>query len=173
MKTMCIIKIIVIALLSVSLTGCFKSDVALISAGDADYPFEIITYVRVDDDDKITLKRVGDRYVNIAEKDKAFVRMKALGDHMFVAQITELKDGKPFHLYGVIRLAPDRTGFELIKGVAKPNDLTAVRDGKVGLSICPEDDDMVCIGTLKGFVDYAVTAIRTAHVEHFKILALE
>ena len=156
--------------MSVSLN---KSEAALISAAEADYPFQTITYVRAGEDDKITLERVGDRYVSPLEKDKAWLRLKALGNNLFVAQIADVNDGVPFHLYGFIKLAPDKTSFDVIKGVADPEDRMAAEDGKAGFSVCPVDKSHVCLGSLKGFIDYAMKATGTGRVEHFNILAFK
>ncbi|NNE21498.1 MAG: hypothetical protein HKN11_02700 [Rhizobiales bacterium] len=168
-----LISFVLIGLLAAALTGCFKSEKALIGADEADYPFQTITYVRAGEDHKITLERVGDKYVSPLEKDKAWLRLKALGDNLFVVQIADVNDGVPFHLYGFIRLAKDRTSFDVIKGVADPGDQAAAEDGKASFSVCPRDTSHVCIGSLKGFIDYATKATGTGRVERFNILAFK
>lgn len=165
-------RVIALAVLVAGLTGCFESRTELISADAADYPFQTMTYVPDGEDDKVTLERAGDRYLAAGEDDKVSVRFKALGNNLFVVQISDVKDDGPLHLYGFIKLAPDKASFDLIKGIAEADDLKAAAAGKAGFATCPDDDGSVCIGTLEGFIGYAMKA-GAGSAKRFNILAME
>jgi len=143
----------------------------LISATDADFPFTSITYLSGDGITKITLERVGDKYLNPAEKGIDYVRFKAFGKNTYVAQLTTTEAAGPAYLFGFIKVSPDRKSFELIKGFAQARDLAAARQGKAGFNIC--DNDSVCIATLKDYVEYARKAPAADASARLQILALE
>lgn len=166
------IRLIAIVALAVGLAGCFMSSAELISADEADYPFQTMTYTPDGEDDNVTLERAGDRYLAAGADDKVSVRFKALGNDKFVVQITDIKETGPLHLYGFIKLAPDKASFELIKSIAEPADLKAAAAGEAGFATCPGDDDSVCITTLKGFVGYAMKA-GAGSAKRFNILVMK
>ena len=166
-------KCALIALLATGLAGCFSSQATLISADEADYPFKVITYTPAGEDDEITLKRTGDHYVNPDAPDEVTVLFKALGGNLFGVQLTEIKNQKKQHLYGIIKLAPDKTSFEVIKGEAEDHDLAAARKGEAGLTICRHDDGTVCIASLKALAAYTVKAAPSGNAKRFNILKLE
>lgn len=164
-------KLAIITALLIGLTGCFKSGEALINADNADFPFTTLTYVEAGGDDKITLERDGDRYLNIAENEGAYVRLQTISENLYVVQITTTDSGQSSYLYGLIRVAPDRKSFEIVKGFAGSGDLEAARQGQPGLSVC--DDDMICVESLKSYVDYARAAPAADNPAKFQILVLE
>ncbi|MHA1524268.1 MAG: hypothetical protein ACTSY1_07645 [Alphaproteobacteria bacterium] len=166
-----VLKITALVFLLVGLAGCFKSGKELIRADNAVFPFKTLTYVDAGGDDKITLERVGDKYLNIGEKDGVYVRLKALGENVFVAQISAPDTKGPMHLYGLIKVSPDRKSFEIIRGYAGSSDLAAVRAGTPGLFVC--DDDSVCISALENYIDYAQAAPPEESQSQFQILKLE
>lgn len=166
-----ILKLTVIVVLLAGLSGCFKSGAPLIVAANADFPFTTLTYANVGSDDKITLVRDGDKYVNSGEDDGAAVLLQAISKNVFVAQISAPDDDKTIYLYGLIKVSADRKSFEIVKGYAEPDDVAAARQGQPGFSVC--DDDQVCVATLKAYVAYAQAAPPAQRPARFQILTLE
>ncbi len=165
------LKFSVVLILLIGLSGCFKSNQELISAADADFPFTSITYLSGDGKSKATLERVGDKYLNPAEKGTDYIRFKAFGKNTYVAQLATVEAAKPVYLFGFIKVSADRKSFELIKGFAEAGDLAAARQGQPGFNVC--DDDSVCIATLKDYVEYARKAPAPDASKRLQILALE
>ena len=138
------------------LAGCFTSEQPMITADNADYPFESLTYMRTDGGEEITLERAAGGYAPTSEGETSDrLLLKAMGEDLYVAQTAvPNSDGSRF-LYGLIKVAPDRKTFVVAAGVAEDADLEAVRAGVPGLRICEQDDDTVCIDSLEAYLDYA------------------
>ena len=164
-------KFSVIAILLFGLSGCFKSNEELISADNADFPFKTITYAEAGDQQKITFKRVGDSYLSTKEGEKDSVRFKKFGENLYVAQLTTIERDKPLYLYALVKVAPDRKSFELIKSIAETVDLAAAGEGKSGLNVCEEE--FVCVSILKNYFEYARDAPPTDSINRFQIQALD
>ncbi len=145
-----------VVLASLALAGCFTSERPLITAADADYPFESLTYMRTDGGEEITLERAADGYAPTSEGETADrLLLKAMGEDLYVAQTAAPNSDGSRYLYGLIRVAPDRKAFVVAAGMAEDADLEAVRGGVPGLRICEQDDDTICIDSLEAYLAYA------------------
>ncbi len=149
---------LLLLVLAVVLSGCFRSETALISAEEADFPFSTITYTDPGGQE-ITLNRVGDLYIDPDEGEESAVRIKALDENTYVGQIAVSEDSGQAFLYGLIRLTDDRKGFYFAHSVADEQAKAAAREGKFGFRLC--DGDTVCIDSLDGFVEFAASASDT------------
>jgi hypothetical protein len=163
-----------LAFACLGLSGCFTSVEPLITPEDADYPFESLTYVQADSDDKITLLRVSDGYRPASEQDADDrVLLKAMGEGRYVVQVLSADSGKARYLYGFAQVAADRSSFLLTAAVAEKADRAAVQAGIAGLSICSDESDLVCIDDLAGYVDYAKGDVAGQKAVKHNILKIE
>jgi hypothetical protein len=162
-----------IALVSLSLAGCFRTVEPLISAGEADFPFETLTYVEARGGDEITLVRAGDEYRPANEDIADRVMFKALDTNLFLVQLLSMETGEPAYLYGLIRLSPDMKSFVMAASVAAKDDLAAVRDGYAGLALCDEDPDTVCIEELDAYKAYALQDKVMSKATAYRIIRMK
>ncbi len=154
------------------LAGCFKSDVALISQADADFPFQSITYEFDGEDDRVTLVKVGNSYAAPDEQGDSTLLIKMLELDLFVIQAS-IKDGdSQEYLYALARLSTDRKSAELIKPFAEREDRDTIETGVSGLALCDGDQQMVCLSNLQSYIDYAV-ASNANEKKIIRILALK
>ncbi|MEP1208238.1 MAG: hypothetical protein ABJM29_08365 [Rhizobiaceae bacterium] len=140
------------------LSGCFVSTVPFISAAEADFPFQSITYEFEGEDDRVTLVRVGDAYTAPDEQGDSTLLMKALKNDLYVVQASTRDGESRVLLYSVIKLAADKKSAELIRPFAESEDLMAAAQGRFGLQTCPQDDRMVCLTSLQAYIDYALSS---------------
>ena len=123
-----------VTLVSLSLAGCFRTALPLIAPGEADFPFETLTYVETDGGDEITLVRAGEAYRPANEDTEDRVAFKSLGPDLYLVQLLSMESGEPDYLYGLIKVSPDRSGFIMSAAVAGKEDLAAVRSGYAAAS---------------------------------------
>jgi len=173
MKRWSILRLAAIALVSMSLAGCFRTAVPLIVPGEADFPFETLTYVEANGGEEVTLIRAGDEYRPANEDIADRVMFKALGTNLFLVQLLSMETGEPAYLYGLIKLSPDMKGFVMAASVAAKDDLAAVRDGYAGLVLCEEDPDTVCIEDLDSYKGYALQDAVMSKATAYRILSMK
>ena len=150
--------IVILVVSALGLTGCFKSEQPLISAGDADFPFTTITYADPNGKE-ITLNKTGDTYVNTDDGDESALRLKALDENTFIGQIAVEDDDGDGYLYALVEIAEDRKSFYFLHPVANEQAIAAANQGKHGFRPC--DDGFVCISTLDGFVKFATSTAQS------------
>jgi hypothetical protein len=96
-----------IALLSVSLGGCFMSREPQLTAKDADYPFKKITLDLGDGRKPLTIVRKGDRYEFDDPDPKApeeFFLFKKLADDVYLSQESFVTtSGLTVNIYAILR----------------------------------------------------------------------
>ena len=148
-KTALLIILIVSAL---GLSGCFKSEQPLISAGDADFPFTTITYADPNGTE-YTLEKSGDAYLSTEDGDETALRLTAIDENTFIGQIFAEDDGGDGYLYALVEVSEDRKSFSFVHPVAGEQALAAANQGTYGFRPC--DDGFVCISTLDGFEKFA------------------
>ena len=133
-------------------TGCFQSTREFISAAEAEFPFESITYRTTDDDQPYTLSRAGDAYR--PENEDTTVRLKKIADDMWLVQTAFVDDGRQVYLYGVAVLDAGGTGFKVHKALAEADDRDPAVLAKYGLALCAEEPDNVCPTSAETYVSY-------------------
>lgn len=169
-----LIRTAALACISLGLSGCFTSEQPLVSAGDADFPFESLTYHQADSEDRVTLLRVSDGYRPASEADADDrVLLKAVGEGLYVAQVRAPGSDEGRYLYGLIRVANDRMSFVMTASEASETDLAAVRAGVAGLFICKDDRHLVCVDDLVGYADYAQTEGAGKTSQKYDVLNVE
>ena len=159
-------KWLVLVSIAISLSGCFKSDVALISEKQAIFPFEVITF-QTDSTtgESATLVHEGGGYVVVAEPSFQLFSSFGNGSTFRLMPIEHglyaVQEGiqAPYH-YSVVEI--DISGRSIREfGL---NDLR--RDGLKGLRSCDPKSPAstnassdVCVDDIKSFVGYAKDAI--------------
>ena len=144
-------RILVLVTLCVGLTACFTSEKPLISAEDAVFPFEHIVFGEASrPDDRQTWTRKGDAYSfrpdDSADRE-ALMRLKAVGENLYVVQMEFTEDDKPNRLYALLK-ADVPAGRVVSYASVMPDEFEA----QPGLSIC---EKAVCIDDLDAYVAYA------------------
>ncbi|NKB54233.1 MAG: hypothetical protein GKR97_18815 [Rhizobiaceae bacterium] len=168
-RSLLIIVLPLVALLLLS--GCFKSQVALISEADADFPFQSITYEFDGEDDRVTLVRVGNSYAAPDEQGDSTLLVKMMKPDLFVIQAS-VKDGTSReYLYALAKLSGDKKSIELIKPYAEQEDRKYAEAENSGLTLCDDDPQLVCLTDLQSYVDYAVSS-KTTEKKRIRILQL-
>ena len=160
-----------IIIFSLGLTGCYKSEKALITGDNAVFPFSTITYAETKSKTTNTLLRVGDKYVHSKNRDKAYARLMLVQENLYVVQISEKRGNGTTHLYALIKLSTDGKGFDVFKGVAGGKDIAAVKKRQSGLSVC--DTGLICISSLKAYIKYAVKAVKPTANAKYRILSIK
>jgi hypothetical protein len=163
----------VLALFSLNLAGCFKAAEPLIVPGEADFPFETLTYVEESGSDAITLVRAGDAYRPANENTNDRVMFKVLGPDTYLVQLTSSHDDETLHLYGFIKLTADRSGFVMATAVAGTEDLAAIWSGYDGLSLCEDDPDTICIENLDAYIAYSVQDSVMSRGKAYRIVSMK
>jgi hypothetical protein len=155
--------------LAMALGGCFISEKPLISAEEAVFPFETVTYKQPNDDTPEKLVRQGDSYVITAADSSATVevRFKDLGDGLYLAQFSGNENGKISILYAVLKVDFDKKTAESYKAVGKDE---FVREG---LRNC--GDGTLCIDNLDVYLDLARSAIAAGEQPDvtYEIISME
>lgn len=139
------------------LAGCFKSDVPFISETEADFPFQTITYEFEEEDDRVTLVKVGNSYAAPNEQGESTLLIKNLGERLYLIQAAVEDKDSSMYLYSIAKLADDRKSAELIKPFAMSEDRKVAKAGKHGFRVCPQEDQMVCLSDLQAYIDYALS----------------
>ncbi|MEP0944214.1 MAG: hypothetical protein ABJH63_19765 [Rhizobiaceae bacterium] len=158
-----LISSVISVIATLMLSGCFVSERPLISAAEADYPFQSITYEFPGEDDRVTLVRTGESYTAPAEEGDGKLLLKQISDDTYVLQIEFLEGGKPSFLFALAKLAADKKSLVLIKPFAQEADLEVARRGDHGLKPCAADPDVICLTTLDGYVKYALDSDAAGH----------
>jgi hypothetical protein len=140
-----------ITLLCLSLAACFTSKEPLIGAGDAAFPFDRIVFAEVSRaDDRQTWTRKGDAYSwrpDENEEREAVMRLKAVGDNLYLVQMEFTEADQPKLLYALLKAdVPAKRIYSF--AAIKPDAFAALP----GLSLC---DSAVCIDDLDAYVAYA------------------
>jgi hypothetical protein len=163
-------RILAVVFLSLGLSACFTSPVPLIGPEDAVFPFEKIVFGEVSrEDDRQTWIKKGDAYSfrPDSEEREALIRLKAVGENLYVVQMEFHEDETMRRLYGV--LAVDLAAMR-VKSYAAiiPDDFNDVP----GLSRC---DDVVCIADLDAYVAYARAGMEAGRPPdtEYRIISLE
>jgi hypothetical protein len=144
-------RVLSIALLCLSLAACFTSKEPLIAAEDAAFPFERILFAEVSrPDDRQTWTHKGDAYSfrpDESDEREALMRLKAVGENLYVVQMEFSENGKAERLYALLRAdVPARRVYSY--AAIKPDAFAALP----GLSVC---DKSICIDDLGAYVAYA------------------
>ena len=161
---------IIVVLFGLTLSGCFKSDIPFVSPEEADFPFQRLTYEIVGEDDRVTLVRVGDGYVAPNEQGDSSLRLKLLGNGIYLLQAKIEDSDGPYYLYALAKLETDGKSAEIIKPFAEGHERELARQGHHGFRICPEDEQMICLTDLQAFIDYAVSS-TTNEKKQIRILS--
>lgn len=142
-----------LAVMVVGLSGCFTSETPLISAEDADFPFETFTYREVSADKLITMVREGDAYLIEAPDidGRLEIRLMDIGDGLYLAQAHGEKDGTVSLLYSVLKVDFEKRTAESYLAVADEKFATK------GLRQC--DDGKICIDDLDVYLELARRSI--------------
>ena len=143
-------RILSMILLCLGLTACFTSEEPLIAAEDAVFPFERIVFAEVSrPDDRQTWTRKGDAYSFRPddEEREALMRLKAVGDNLYVVQMELNENEGPERLYALLKAdLPAKRVYSY--AAIMPDAFQA----EPGLPIC---DKAVCIADLDAYVAYA------------------
>ena len=149
---------IVISLLSMLLlSGCFMSQIPLISETEADFPFKTFTYEIEGEDDKVTLVKTGNAYTAPDERGDGKLLLKLVAENTYLLQAEVEDDDENFYLYALAKVADDKSSAQLMKPFASKADREVASKGKYGMQICMGDSQSVCLGSLQGFVDFALS----------------
>lgn len=160
-------------ILLAGLAGCFASKDRLILPHEADFPFQSMTFVAADGEEQVTLVRRDDGYVSTKEDSKEVILFKLIEADTYVGQMSFASDGGLAQLYGVIRFAPDRKSFEVIRGIAEESDIQAAKAGEWGFHICEEDSDFVCIADIEAYARHALAPGGEANIIKLTILKFQ
>lgn len=148
MKRICGILFVLLA--PAALAACFTSNTPLIGAEEAVFPYETIVFRAMDrPDDRAVWKRDGNIYGFFpgSGDEKVAVRLKSVGDDLFVVQMQGPDDEPAPFLYALLKV--DRAAMTAESHAAiRPHDFNDMP----GLSRCNE---MVCIDDLNAYVAYA------------------
>jgi hypothetical protein len=144
-------RVLLLALMCLGLTACFTSKEPLIAPADATFPFERITFAEVSrPDDHQTWTRKGDAYSFRPDESverEAFMRLKAVGENLYVVQMEFPEGGRIERLYALLRA--DVAAKRVYSYAAIMPDAFQAAPG---LPIC---DKSVCIEDLDAYVAYA------------------
>jgi hypothetical protein len=146
-------RILTVVLVCLGLGGCFTAKEPLIGPDDAVFPFERIVFEEVSrpDDDRQSLIRKGDAYSfrpDASNEREALVRLKQVGDNLYVFQMEFVENGKTERLYALLR-ADAAAGLVQSFAAIRPDGFEA----QPGLSVC--SDDLICIDDLDAYIAYA------------------
>ncbi|MCB1488378.1 MAG: hypothetical protein KDJ88_13100 [Bauldia sp.] len=162
--------ILLVLLAPLLLTACFTSETPLIGPKDAVFPYETIVFRSMDrPEDRQTWDHSGDIYRFAPDGgDKAMsMRLKPIGDDLFVVQMEGPDDKPPAVLYALLKVDIANMTAESHSAIM-PDDF----EPTPGLSV---RDDMVRVDDLDAYIAYArarMAAGVPADVV-YKIIALE
>jgi hypothetical protein len=141
-----------IVLVAAGLAGCFTAEEPLLTDDNSVAPYEKITFRDKGSADASMLTREGKAYVAVSEDGKLVMRFMPLDrPDLYVAQVTGDEDGKPTHLYAIIKV-------DLTSGIANTYKAVA-SDEDVGPGLRKCEDYMVCIDDLDAYIARAEDAI--------------
>jgi hypothetical protein len=146
---------LLVVLACIALASCFTSKEPLIGPGDAAFPYERIDFAEVGQpDNPQTWTHQGDAYVWRPKPDEdgeALVRLKAIGDGLYLVQLEYPGEKGTERLYGVIRA--DLAAMRVYSyATIKPDAFEPLP----GLSLC---DSSVCIDDVDAYLGYAKSLI--------------
>lgn len=144
-------RVAAIALLAALLSGCFSSKRELISAADAEFPYDEVTFAEVGRKEPTTLVKRDGAYRALEEDNTAAFRFKKVAPDTFVVQASGNDNGKNVILYAILKIDNRANVVRAYKSVADEDDKGP------GLYAC--EDDYVCFDTLQPYVEYALKAI--------------
>jgi hypothetical protein len=149
-------RVLSIAILCIGLAACFTSKEPLVGPADAAFPFERIVFAEVSRaDDPQTWVRKGDAYSwrqDENEEREAVMRLKAVGDDLYVVQMEFVERDQPERLYALLKADLPAKRVYSFAGI-KPDAFAALP----GLTIC---ESAVCIEDLESYVAYAKARIE-------------
>ena len=153
-----------------ALGGCFQSSREFISAAQAEFPFQTLTYSARDEEESFTLARRGDAYQVSGEDTE--VRLKTVGARSWLVQTHVVDDGQSLYLYGVAVVAADGKSFEVYKSIAEPDDRTPAVLAKYGLAVCATESDNICPSSADAYVSFVTDRIAAGDPpsDRFEIL---
>jgi len=173
MKSWSLFRVALVALLSFALFGCFRSVEPLIGEGEADHPFESVTYVQAGGGEEVTLVRSGDAYRPANEDTDDRVWLKVLDENLYLAQLAPADASGPGYMYGIVRVAPDRKSFVMTASVAEASDIAALSQDHEGLGPCPDDPETVCIENDNAYIAYSEESEVARRKTVYNILKME
>lgn len=99
--TASIVRVAVLVLAAVVLQGCFVSTAPLMTADQADFPFQKLTFKS--ESKSVTLTRDGDLYRIKEDDDAPTYLFKKIGENLYIGQAAgKNKKGKPETVYGIV-----------------------------------------------------------------------
>jgi hypothetical protein len=164
-------RVLSVAFLCLGLAACFTSDEPLIAGGDADFPFERIVFAEVSRaDDPQTWIHKGDAYSwrpDANDEREAVMRLKAVGDDLYVVQMSFTERDQPELLYALLKADLPAKRVTSYAGI-KPDAFAA----QPGLGLC---ESTVCIESLDAYVAYAKSRIDAGDKPdaEYKIIEME
>lgn len=164
-------RLIVVLLAGLVLAGCFQTGQEFVSAAEADFPFESLTYRTDDDDETYTLVRKGDAYRS--EEDDTTVRLKNIGKDSWLVQTAFVDEGTTLYLYGIAVMAPGGKAFKVYKVLAEDADRDPARMAKYGLALCPDDDENICLPSADVYIAYVRDRIAAGDEPSGSFLVLD
>jgi hypothetical protein len=145
-------RVLAIVLICLGLGACFTAKEPLIRPDEAVFPFERIVFGEVTrPDDRQSLTRKGDAYSfrpDASDEREALVRLKQVGDNLYVFQMEFPENERTERLYAMLRADVAASRVQSFAAI-RPDGFEA----QSGLSIC--SDDLVCIDDLDAYVTYA------------------
>ena len=150
------IRLLLVGLALIGLSGCYTSEQALVTDGDAVAPYAKITFQgRGDDDEPATFTRDGTSYLAAGEGGDMRLHLKPVDVDFYVAQLSgEGGDGEAQYLYAYMRLDAAAKVAETWKTVGTKADV------RPGLRECK---DGICIDDLEAYIAYAKEGIAAGN----------
>jgi hypothetical protein len=146
-----VFRLAAIVTIAIGLSGCFVGKREFISAAEADFPYEEITFVELGQKEPTTLVRKDGAYRSLEEDNDAQIRLKRVAPDTYVAQAAGKEDGKMVYLFTTLKVDNSANVVRAYKSIAEDDD-----EGP-GLYTCQEDN--ICFDSLKPYVDHALKAI--------------
>jgi hypothetical protein len=141
--------------LGTALSGCYISETPLIEARDAVFPYETIRYREADGGELMSMVHEDGAYVmrKDGEPGELQIRFKAIGDDLYLAQLSAEEGGKPAILFSVVKVDWKHKTAESYKAVAD------MADEGPGLRKC--GSSQLCIDDLEKYLTLAREAVAT------------
>lgn len=144
-------RVLLLALMCLGLTACFTSKEPLIGAEDAVFPFERIVFAEASrPDDRQSWTRKDGAYswrIDEGNDREAFMRLKAVGENLYLVQMEFTDSGKTQRLYALVRADVPAKRVHSYASI-RPDAF----DVRPGLAIC---DSFICIDDLDAYLAYA------------------
>jgi hypothetical protein len=157
--------------ITLGMAGCFTSREPLIGPEDAVFPFDRIVFGEVSrPNDRQSLVRKGDAYSfrpDDSEEREAFLRLKAVGENLYVVEMAFTEDDQVQRLHAVLKADPAAMRVYSFAAI-RPDAFVA----EPGLSVC---GNMACIDDLDAYVAYAIRRIEAGVPADavYRLIALE